>query len=592
MKVFDAAVSLDTDVLVVGCGMGGARAALRAQELGADVTLVEKAAVGRAGPMTYVHSQYAPPRLIEDPGELKEWIDELVVGGNYIVDQDACALLVQDGYRRTRELVEMGLPFARNVAGELEYYVLRGHRVGTCLAADGRLCMDMLKKQMRRKAHLRIVEKLHILELLTSDGEHPTQGRVVGAVGVDVQSGTPYVIRAKQVILNTGPVYPKIHYLFADHCTGEGVAMAYRAGATLTGMEFLTFSGWGIFSHPEKPGRHFAVGGQAKFQKIGHFINAKGERFMDRYDPLWGEQSGLPQTARGIITEVLEGRGPCYMDLRHCTDEEIEHLYRVVPSVGRSFQEFDINPKVHPLELNPVVMIGSQSSGGMNVALEDASTDVPGLYAVGYCSSNPHMMSGIGAPITTWSNIGGYRAGDAAARRAAQLQHVRAPRKQVNEVLQAFYRPRDRVRQEKPSDLWREIHRITAEPAFALFKSEARIRRVREQLQHLEKEMFPRVYAPDIHELVRAREAHEYILVAQLACAAMEARTESRGELFRVDYPYMDNDNWLKWLMLRRSGDSLDPVISERPLAFDKWPIQPPKGRIPVEYPVPSEFRV
>jgi len=591
MSFHNGAVTLDTDVLVVGCGMGGARAALRAQELGADVILVEKAVVGRAGPMTYVHSQYAPPRLVEDPEELKEWIDELVVGGNHIVDQEACALLVQDGYRRTRELVEMGLPFSRNAAGELQYYVLRGHRVGTCLAADGRVCMDILKTRMRRKAHLRLVEKLHILELLTSDGQYPTQGRVVGAVGVHVQTGTPYVIRAKQVILNTGPIYPKMHYCFADHCTGEGVAMAYRAGAALTGMEFLTFSGWGIFSDPHKPGQYIVVGGQAKFQKIGHFINARGERYMDRYDPVWGEQSGLPQTARGTMTEILEGRGPCYMDLRHCTQEELDHLYAVVPSVGRSFREFGIDPKVQPLELNPVMVIGSQSSGGMDAGLADAATNVPGLYAVGYCSSNPHMMSGIGAPITTWSNIGGYRAGEAAARRAENLTHVRIPQAQTGRTLKEFFAPRRRVRQVKPSDLWQEIHRITAEPGFALFKTEARIQRVRDDLRQLEEEMAPRMYAPDMHELVRAREAREYLQVAQLACVAMAARTESRGELFRVDYPYMDNDRWLKWLLLRREGESFDPVITERALPYEKWPIQPPKGQIPVNYPVPEVYR-
>ena len=103
--------------------------------------------------------------------------------------------------------------------------------------------------------------------------------------------------------------------------------------------------------------------------------------------------------------------------------------------------------------------------------------------------------------------------------------------------------------------------------------------------------MAPRMYAPDMHELVRAWEAREYLQVAQLACVAMAARTESRGELYRMDYPYMDNDRWLKWLLLRREGESFDPVITERALPYEKWPIQPPKGQIPVNYPVPEVYR-
>ena len=144
MSSHNGAVTLDTDVLVVGCGMGGARAALRAQELGADVILVEKAVVGRAGPMTYVHSQYAPPRLVEDPEELKEWIDELVVGGNHIVDQEACALLVQDGYRRTR--ATHTAPDHQNIRVKRDRTIVGTHFITPILGLKGISCADGLTR--------------------------------------------------------------------------------------------------------------------------------------------------------------------------------------------------------------------------------------------------------------------------------------------------------------------------------------------------------------------------------------------------------------------------------------------------------------
>ena len=581
-----------TDVLVIGCGMGGARATLRAHELGADVILVEKAAIGRAGPMTYVHTQYAPPRLIEG-SELYDWIEEMVLSSNYIVDQDAVKMLVHDAYYRMQELIDLGLPFARNADGNLEYFVLRGHKVGTCLAADGRACMDRLHHVMRQKPdRLRIVEKVQVLDLLTSDAALPTNGRVVGAVGVNIQTGAPCVFKAKQVIFNTGPIYPKMHYCFADHCTGEGHAMAYRAGARMTGMEFLTFCGWGIFNKPGEREKKFATGGQAKLQKIGHFINARGERFMDKYDPVWGEQTGLVPMARGIISENLEGRGPCYLDMRQATDEQLAHLYAAVPSTGRSFKEIGLDPHRDLLELNPVVTIGSQSSGGIEVDLEHhESTTVKGLYAVGYCSHNPHMMSGISVPITTWSNIGGYRAGEAAARQAPELPSPVVDSGQVRAALDAFFSPTRRVRQVRPGQVWARIQALTADPPFALFKTEKRILETRDKLLALGQEMLAQVYAPDIHELVKVNEAKCYIQTAALACEAMAARRESRGELFRIDYPYMDNDNWLKWVLLQRTGAQMTPAVTFRDLPVADWPVKIPRGKIPVAYPVPDRFK-
>lgn len=584
-------MDISTDVLVVGCGMGGARAALRAAELGAEVTLLEKAAIGRAGPMTYVHTQYAPPRRIEEP-ELHDWIAEMVESSNHIVDQDAVAMLVHDAWYRMQELIDLGLPFARDASGALKYFVLRGHRVGTCLAADGRACMDILHRLMRQQRNrLRILEKIQVLELLTSDGELPTRGRVVGVVGVHTLTGAPVVVRAKHVILNTGPVYPKMRYCFADHCTGEGHAMAYRAGARLTGMEFLTFCGWGIFNKPGDTAHHFATGGQAKLQKIGHFINARGERFMDRYDPVWGEQTGLVQMARGIISETLEGRGPCYLDLRGASDEELAHLYEAVPSTGRSFKEFGLDPHRDLLQLNPVVCIGSQSSGGVEVGLDDAQSTVPGLYAVGYCSHNPHMMSGISVPITTWSNIGGYRAGEAAARTAADTPTPIVHPDQVQQTLDTFFAPSRRVRQVRPGQVWAAIQAIIADPPFALFKTEKRILAARDRLLALEHGMLARAYAPDIHELVKINEAKGYIQAAALACEAMAVRCESRGELFRIDHPYQDNDHWLRWVRLQRTSASMAPEITFRELPVERWPVAVPRGRFPVNYPVPERFR-
>ncbi len=576
---------IDVDVLVVGGGIGGARAALRATELGASVAVMEKAVISRAGPMTYVHSQYAPNKLLEGD-ELHDWMEEFVVGANYLADQDWVEQYIRESYYRVREQIEWGVPYTRDADGNLKYVKVRGHRIGTTLGVDGRVCMEILRKRLKA-ASVRLLEKTAVIELLTSDGEQPTREAVCGAVGVHVRSGETCVVRAKSVILNVGPWYPKIHYAFADHCTGEGQAAAWRVGAQFAGMEFAQFAAWSYFND------QFFTPGQAKIQGIGaHFLNADGERFMKRYDPIWGEKSGLFQVSRAIITENLENRGPCMLDLRHVPQADIELLYEVSPTVKRAFTEFNIDPSRDLLKLSPFVVIGTGSSSGPHIDLNSA-TNIDGLYAVGYGTSCPHLMSGIsGSGISSFSAVGGYRAGEHAANRARQVDHVALKGEQVDECLAAYFSPTQRLRQVRPSDVWMEIGRITCDASFALFKTAGRIENTMNELKDLRDTLLPKVHAPDMHETSKAHEVKNYLDLAILSCRAMLERTESRGELFRVDYPYQDNDNWLKWILMRRSPAGGEPILNHRTLPHDAWPIKMPSGRTASPYTVPEGYAV
>ncbi|MBL4743864.1 MAG: FAD-binding protein [Cycloclasticus sp.] len=576
-------LDFESDVLVIGGGFGGAVAALRAVELGQTVTLVEKAVVSRAGPSTYVHSQYAPNKKVEGE-ELDAWMDEFVVGANYMADQDWVEQYILEAYDRTQEMIKLGVPYAKDAEGNLRYVKVRGHKLGTTLGVDGRACMEVLRRRMKAK-RVKLVEKVAVIELLTSDNKYPTNGSIVGAVGVHVRTGQTHVFKAKSVILNGGPFYPKIHYAFGDHCTGEIHAAAWRAGVEFAGMEFATFAAWSNFNNK------FFTPGQAKIQGVGaHFKNANHERFMDKYDPIWGELSGLFQIARAIITENIEGRGPCYLDLRHVSEEDMKVLYEVSPSVERAFKEFNIDPSKDTLELGPFVVIGTLSSSGPNIDL-NAETSIPGLYATGYGTSCPHLMSGIsGSGISTFSMVGGHRAAEHAKKRSDELEMPSVNEERIDEILTAYFKPMKKLRQVRPSDIWMEIGEITSTAEFALFKTEKRIKHVINQLKTVRDERIPKIYAPDMHELEKAHEVKNYLDMAILACYAMLERTESRGELFRVDYPYQDNDNWLKWLLVKKVEGKEDPVFTHHDLAYDKWRIKPPTGKLPSPYPVPERF--
>lgn len=577
-------LNFDCDVLVVGGGIGGARAALRAKELGSKVILVEKAVIARAGPMTYVHSQFAPYKRVEGE-EMKDWINEFAVGANYLADQDWVAQYVRESYDRVQEQIDWGVPYSRQPDGQLKYVKVRGHKLGTTLGVDGRVCMEILRKRLKA-AGVTIIEKVAVVDLLTSDGKRPTQGSISGAIGVEVRTGQVHVFRAKNVILNVGPFYPKIHYAFADHCTGEGHAAAWRVGADFAGMEFAQFAAWSYFN------KQFFTPGQAKIQGVGaHFINKAGERFMSKYDPIWAEQSGLFQIARAIITENIEGRGPCYLDLRHVPQEDIELLYEVSPTVKRAFNEFGIDPRKDILELGPFVVIGTMSGSGPHIDLNGA-TNIPGLYGAGYGTSCPHLMSGIsGSGISSWSAVAGYRAGEHAAQRTKSVDLSPLHDAQIKETLDWYFAPMRKVRPMRPSEVWMEIGKVSSDPGFALFKTEKRIQEAIKQFESIREHILPKLYAPDFHELEKASEVRNYLDMAILTCKAMLQRTESRGELFRVDYPYMDNDNWLKWLLARRGADEKgEPEFRTVELDYSRWPVQPPRGKTPSPYTVPERF--
>lgn len=577
-------IEVTTDVLVVGGGLGGCHAALRAAELGASVTLVEKAVVSRAGPMTYVHSQFAPNRQLENDPELPAWMDEFVVGSNYLADQDWVKQYIVEAYDRIEEQIDWGVPYTRNADGSLKYVTVRGHKIGTTLGVDGRVCMEIMRRKLKQK-RVNLIEKVAVIDLLTSDGERPTKGAITGAVGVHVRTGQPYVFNAKNVILNVGPWYPKIHYAFADHCTGEGHGAAWRAGAEFAGMEFAQFAAWSYFN------KQFFTPGQAKIQGIGaHFINAAGERFMERYDPVWGEQTGLFQMARAILTEQVEGRGPCYVDFRHVDPADMAVLYEVSPTVGRAFKEFNIDPSKDLLEVSPFMVLGTGSTSGPAIDL-DGACSIEGLYAAGFGTSCPHLMSGIsGSGISSFSAVNGYRAGEHAANRAKGLDAPAVHQAQVDASLADYFRPMGKLRQVRPSDVWLAIAKATCRPEFALFKTHKRIQNTLDELRQIRDDLVPKIYAPDFHELEKANEVKNYIDMAIITCQAMQQRTESRGELFRVDYPYQDNDNWLKWMIVANDGKSDVPTVRYEDVPYDRYEIKAPPGRTPSTYTVPDSF--
>ncbi|MDP2726852.1 MAG: FAD-binding protein, partial [Dehalococcoidia bacterium] len=313
---------LKCDVLVIGGGLAGCRAALRAKDFCPDVLLVDKAVVGRSGATLWGHEIMAPVH----PGKFTQWMRESVEFSEFINDQDCLEILLKEQPQRLKELEEWGVPFKRDEQGNKVQEPVRG-MMDHCRAVfmDSQFWMDHVRDQVLKKG-IKVMKRITITELLTSDGHLPTKGRVIGAVGFDSWSGDFLTIQAKSVVVTTGVVSVKSPSSRADNDTGDGQAMAFRAGADLTGLEF----GPGGSYYAIRDNNFAEALGFVQLQNHGaFFVNSVGERVMDKYLPGRMERgSGRGPLGQAFVKEMLEGRGPLYMDIRHWSPERMDMMDR------------------------------------------------------------------------------------------------------------------------------------------------------------------------------------------------------------------------------------------------------------------------
>ncbi|MBI2303477.1 MAG: FAD-binding protein [Chloroflexi bacterium] len=571
--------TIDTDVLIVGGGPAGCRAALRAHELGARVLLVEKAHISRSGGALYAHSFEAPQPPMSS-ARRRQWLKEYVENSSYLIDQDQLQAFTDTAQERVRELESWGVAFERDEKGGLKYVPFGFGRDITVLQADGVQVMEVMRRQVERSG-IPILERVTITDLLTSDGENPTGGRVVGAVGFHTRRGQFYVIQARATVLATGPFTSKLHYTHLDNLTGEGQMAAFRAGAELAGLEFCHHSRFAFWA------RRFPGHGQSQQIALGaRVINARGERIMERYHPERRERAGMSSICRAVVTEMLEGRGPCFVDMTHFSPEDVAVLRRTAATTMAAFDEFGIDILKEPVEVTPYTMLGL--SGGIKVDARGA-TNLPGLLAAGSVtyggsgSSNSAAIGGAMGAITL-----GYGTGEAAWEAAQEAGKAHLSSQQVNRLRNEAFAPLRQDGQEKALNIIYALNRIVTPAPYSFFKREDRLREALARIRRLATERLPLVSAPDIHELVKANEARNVVAMAELGYLAALERKESRGEkLFREDYPYRDDANWLKWIVARREGD--ETRLSFWPLPFQRYPIQPAKReRIPFTLHVPA----
>ncbi|MDP2744146.1 MAG: FAD-dependent oxidoreductase [Dehalococcoidia bacterium] len=534
-------VGVSTDVLVVGGGTAGCLAAMRASETGADVAVIEKGgSISRSGSCASGMDHYSV-LLDEAPWDTPEgYLASLSAEKAKPQDLKVAEVYARNSKKVFQYLENIGMPFKDKVTGKYQRIAGLGGNHPRTVSFEGAAFKPILARQVHR-LQARVLERVAVQGLLTESG------RVIGAVGFHIRSGDFFVIKAKAVVITTGGAvrfYPAPSgHNFITHTppfnTGDGQAMAFRAGAALTNMEFTSTS-----AEP----KGFSAPGLTGFVSCGaRLVNAKGEYFMKRYHPL-AEHGPRHLLVKAIKVEADEGRGPCYFDCRHLPPNKIEFLLRGFRNEKVTLidlfaaQGIDLTRDLVPFEPREF-----DCNGNGIVIDETCRSSLEGLFSAGNCSSASLALPG--------ACTLGYIAGEKAAEEASRVKTQPPPgREQIAEYREAIFRPLDSRGGLHPTELEDALRQVMHE--FVGFERNAEgLRTALERLNGL-REKSRDLTAHNMHELLRANEARNLIEVSLLIAAGTLRRASTQATPWdTTSYRAADKKQKGGFILITASGD-------------------------------------
>ncbi|HEY0408650.1 MAG TPA: FAD-binding protein, partial [Candidatus Dormibacteraeota bacterium] len=424
--------TIDCDVLVIGAGGAGLRAAVAAGEAGCDTVVVTKSLLGKAHTVMAEGGIGAALGNVDPRDNWGVHFADTMLGGQLLNNWRMVEIFAQDVIDRVYELERWGGLFDRTPAGLISQRAFGAHTFWRLAHVGDRTGLELIRTCQDRAVHAPgvTVHMEYTLTTLLKDGD-----RVVGAVGYRRNDGTFVVFRAKAVVLGSGGwgrMYK--HTSNSWEGTGDGAALAYRAGAELLDMEFVQFHPTGMIW---PPGARGILVTEAVRGEGGRLLNSLGERFMERYDPKKMELSSRDVVARSIYKEAEAGRGSphggAFLDVRH---RGAEYIKKRLPSMYEQFHALaSVDITREPMEVGPTI---HYTMGGVRVVPETGATTVPGLYAAGEVSGGLHGANRLGGNSLGDILVFGKRAGEAAAAEVAGRTHAAVDEGQVEAEQRAL----------------------------------------------------------------------------------------------------------------------------------------------------------
>lgn len=540
------------DVLIVGAGGAGLRAAIEALGQGASVGVVCKSLLGKAHTVMAEGGIAAAMGNVDAADDWRTHFRDTMRGGKMLNNWRMAQIHAQEAPDRVHELEQWGALFDRTEKGQILQRAFGGHTYKRLCHVGDRTGLEMIRTLQDRGVQMGfdVYMECTITRLL-KDGD-----RVAGAFGYWREHGRFVVFKAKSVVMATGGI-GKAWPITSNswEYTGDGMALAYDAGAELMDMEFVQFHPTGMVWPPGVQGILVteAVRGEG-----GILRNKVGERFMERYDKQRMELSTRDVVARAIYTEVREGRGTehggAYLDISH---KPAEYVKRKLPSMYHQFLELaDVDITKGPMEVGPTC---HYMMGGIRVDAETAQSSLPGLFAAGEAAAGLHGANRLGGNSLSDLLVFGRRAGLAAAKHAGTTPASVIDSAQIDQAERDALAPFQRKQGESPYAIHRDLQ-SSMQKLVGIFRNKEDLERslveidkAKERLAHVSVEG-SRLYNPGWH---LALDLKSMLTVSEAVALSALAREESRGAHSRIDFQKLDQAWGAKNNTIQRDGEAM-----------------------------------
>ena len=548
------------DVLVIGAGGAGLRAAIEALAHGASVGVVSKSLLGKAHTVMAEGGIAAAMANVDSADGWKPHFRDTMRGGKLLNNWRMAQLHAQEAPERVRELEQWGALFDRTDDGRILQRAFGGHTFRRLCHVGDRTGLEMIRTLQDRGVHMGfdVYMECTIVRLLTD------VGRCAGAIGYWRETGRFVVFKAKSVVMATGGI-GKAWPITSNswEYTGDGMALAYEAGAELMDMEFVQFHPTGMVWPPGVQGILVteAVRGEG-----GILRNKNGERFMERYDPKRMELSTRDVVARSIYIEVKEGRGTehggAFLDISH---KPADYVKKKLPSMYHQFKELaDVDITKEPMEVGPTC---HYMMGGIRVEAETAQSTLPGLFAAGEAAAGLHGANRLGGNSLSDLLVFGQRAGLAAAQHAKEVSAPRIDPAQIEQAEAEALRPFQREGGESSYAVHRDLQ-TTMQALVGIFRTRDDVQKALGELGKLKERLShsgvegSRMFNPGWHMAIDMK---SMLTVSEAVARSALVREESRGAHSRIDFPDLSAEWGTKNNIIWRDGNTMGLRQDTRP---------------------------
>ena len=562
------------DTIIIGAGLAGLRAAIEIGE-DASVAVLSKVFATRS------HSGAAQggigAALANEEEDSWEWhMFDTVKGSDYLGDQDAIETMVKDAPRTIFELEHLGVPFNRTSEGKIAQRAFGGHTSGfgkapvkrACFAADrtGRVILDTLWEQCLQR-NTKFYDEFQVLSLVVEDG------RCCGAVAYELATGELHTFYSKAVLLATGgagKIFKTTSNAFAS--TGDGMALAYRAGAPLEDMEFVQFHPTGIY----KLGILIS---EAARGEGGILLNKDGERFMERYAPVIKDLAPRDMVSRCILEEIRAGKGIdgkdyVHLDLTHLGEDVINTKLAEITGFARTYAGVDATREPIPVQPTCHYMMGGIASDvDGRVTVDSDDTPFEGLFAAGECACvSVHGANRLGCNSLLDTLVFGRRSGMEISR-YVQSVDFQKPATDFEKMAAAKISGLMAANgKEKVGEIMAGMQEVMMEKV-SVFRMESPMTEALEKIKEL-KERYQMVSLQDKgscfnRDLLDALELGHMLDLAEVITMGALYRQESRGAHFREDFPERNDATYLVHTLVRFTDKG--PQILEKPVTITRF---------------------